>query len=693
MRRLLFVSLVIFISITMAGCGPGKLFGPTFTPTPTITLTPTATPTPLPSSTPLPTETPMPTATPTPVLPVGLGNPLPMQTQAISADNATSLRLLGVYSGEPDGVSVVSADGKRAFFASSEGIEVFDLERQQISARLDAYMRSSRFEGSGYDIGWFSVSGDGDVIGLVSDSNVEVLTYEGKVLYSLPNRPNEDYPSLVLMDGIGISPNGKLAAIVECAAGEYNGCPFLVVRTDSGEIVYTWDQNMLDLHGSAPVFSPDGSLLATWFDNNLWFWSTADWSPVSKLWIGGGELPGWVFSPDSKQIAVGNGALQIWDLVGPKLVHELKPDTVSALYPFYSSDGQWLAGKDWGGNVAIWNVADSVLVQEITLTVTDIALMRLVNGKVETIELPGHDVNLWGSGVGSDGFQFVEEDGRSELAMLQNNQGCLLALDGLAQCQVGDYMLLSSDGRFYRGSKQDNATVFRLGLDGSGDIATSLTWSGYMLNPAGFDLENGFLFYTLWAGPNSATGLAMDTSRGTTIDTWNNGWLSRVAYSADGKYAAFVVNHNPRYELVLFDRVNRLTVYQNPYLAGYASAGVTFSPDSQKMVLLVWDSVEQALVIEMMDVATPHKAATLALTWSQGGVVYPLSRAFSPDGSLLAIGLSDGRILLIKLADGSLVSEWSAHRDGTTELAFSLDGMLIASAGEAGYVKLWGIWP
>jgi hypothetical protein len=60
MRRLLFVSLVIFISITTAACGPGKLFGPTFTLTPTNTLTPTSTPTLTPTLIPSPTSIPVP---------------------------------------------------------------------------------------------------------------------------------------------------------------------------------------------------------------------------------------------------------------------------------------------------------------------------------------------------------------------------------------------------------------------------------------------------------------------------------------------------------------------------------------------------------------------------------------------------------------------------------------------------------
>jgi Tol biopolymer transport system component len=66
---LLFIALFVILS---SGCGPGKMFGPTLTPTPTNTPIPTNTPTPTNTQTPTPTSTPTstPTYTPTPT-PIG----------------------------------------------------------------------------------------------------------------------------------------------------------------------------------------------------------------------------------------------------------------------------------------------------------------------------------------------------------------------------------------------------------------------------------------------------------------------------------------------------------------------------------------------------------------------------------------------------------------------------------------------
>jgi hypothetical protein len=56
MKRLLLITLFVFITSSMAACSPGQLLEPTITPTPTNISTPTPTATPTPSPTPTPTQ-------------------------------------------------------------------------------------------------------------------------------------------------------------------------------------------------------------------------------------------------------------------------------------------------------------------------------------------------------------------------------------------------------------------------------------------------------------------------------------------------------------------------------------------------------------------------------------------------------------------------------------------------------------
>jgi len=81
-KRVTIVVCLIFllgtVSLSLTGCGPGQLFGPTVTPSPTLTSTPTITPKPTltPTITPSPTPTFTPTITPTPTAIPAQGTPI-----------------------------------------------------------------------------------------------------------------------------------------------------------------------------------------------------------------------------------------------------------------------------------------------------------------------------------------------------------------------------------------------------------------------------------------------------------------------------------------------------------------------------------------------------------------------------------------------------------------------------------------
>ncbi|KAE8375782.1 WD40-repeat-containing domain protein [Aspergillus bertholletiae] len=66
--------------------------------------------------------------------------------------------------------------------------------------------------------------------------------------------------------------------------------------------------------------------------------------------------------------------------------------------------------------------------------------------------------------------------------------------------------------------------------------------------------------------------------------------------------------------------------------------------------------------------------------------------AFSPNGSLLAVGDSRGRVLVYKVADASLVTDrWTAHTSRITSIAWNKDGTHVVSGALDTNIFVWSL--
>lgn len=67
---------------------------------------------------------------------------------------------------------------------------------------------------------------------------------------------------------------------------------------------------------------------------------------------------------------------------------------------------------------------------------------------------------------------------------------------------------------------------------------------------------------------------------------------------------------------------------------------------------------------------------------------FPVALAWSPDSGQLAVGGGEGRLYLIDAGEGS-ARQMGEHAPGVLELAWQPKGMVLASSGQDGAVRLW----
>ncbi len=93
-----------------------------------------------------------------------------------------------------------------------------------------------------------------------------------------------------------------------------------------------------------------------------------------------------------------------------------------------------------------------------------------------------------------------------------------------------------------------------------------------------------------------------------------------------------------------------------------------------------------AVPLDAEHIAQAEALVTLPL---EDGVPYDV--AFSPDGSLLAAGLTNGQVVFWRLPEGEVVRTIAAHTDRIFDIAFAPDGSLLASASEDGTAKVFTV--
>ena len=159
--------------------------------------------------------------------------------------------------------------------------------------------------------------------------------------------------------------------------------------------------------------------------------------------------------------------------------------------------------------------------------------------------------------------------------------------------------------------------------------------------------------------------------------------IESVAFSPDGTHLASVGGRRGQ-EVMLWDIETQIPITS---ISGHRLwvSSVAFSPDGT----IAFRSRDEAVVL--WDVETGNVATLEERSGRESRSLLPLSVAFSPDGTTLASGASDGIVRLWDVETQTSIATLSGHRLRVSSVAFSQDGKMLASGSADETVKLWDV--
>ena len=388
------------------------------------------------------------------------------------------------------------------------------------------------------------------------------------------------------------------------------------------------------------AFSADGKIAATVTSNEVRVWDVATKEPRAHLALRGRERP--EFSPDGRLIAIRSQfAVRIWDWAGGRPPVTVREPGLGSVLAFSPTEKKLVVGS--GKSATIWWVGDQTRVTTLrghTGRIDAVAFSR-DGTRVVTGSTDG-TARIWGAATGA------------ELAVLRGHRGEVQE-DGFTQDVFSasfnpDGTLLATAGNDGTARVWSTTSVPRLAVlrQHAGHI------SRFELSPDGTRLVTADADGTarIWDIARRREVGVLRAERGhppARIDS--------AALGPDGAIAT------ASRKVALWRAGRRTFVFPG-------SIRVAFSPDGSLLA-----SVNGARV-RLTDVASGEPRAEVGL-----GNREPVDTiAFNPRTDVLATGAQDGKVALWQ-PDGTRIAVLQGHTLAVYDLAFSPDGLRLASAG------------
>lgn len=492
------------------------------------------------------------------------------------------------------------------------------------------------------------------------------------------------------------SPDGRMLAI-GTAGGVFVCDPEtleLKWRTDKENFLSIW----------RVIYSPDGSMVFGASEKSVFAWDAAT-GEQKQEWPTRFRPTAITLNPDGAQLAVGdeNGGVEIWNAASGQVIEPvvgLPAGQVSSLD--FSADGGRLTIVQgvFGDSARIWDVAGSRITQSFDDLPSADHIAAFPDGSklamagrrgVEIWDVNRREqINTFGAGddvdyivVSADGGVMAagarDADYNGLVRVWNARTGGLIQTLPVGSRSVLTNSFLNEDGSRIAVLNQDANTVQIFDVV-SGRRLQQFGWDwayGLVFTPSGqlaVGGIGGFQFWDVGAG-RLMYAISGDYHVDNSNDLTGFGGHDLIL-TPDSRFLASALSSR----IVLYDPATGLPQRVLAETSGDINA-FAFTPDGSLAAVGTDESS-----ISLLDTTTGERRRIL--TGFKGSVL-ALAYSLTDDGRTLASGGSDPTIRIWDAKLGQLVRTLEGHTDSVNDLAFNPDATLLASAGADGTVRLW----